>query len=210
VQAVTEHHEDDAMQGEGHVPERTCAGCRAIDARDELFRLAVIEDVEGVSLVPDLLAKLGGRHVSVHPRKECVDLAARRGGFSRALRREIRVDSTVLSVTMLGQVTRRVEGLLLAALRRRALALGTDAVQVALRAGAAHLILVAKDAAGRRDDLLEESRKRQVPALELSDKAGLGRITGRATLGVLAILDGQMAREVSVCARWLAGLSEDG
>jgi predicted RNA-binding protein YlxR (DUF448 family)/ribosomal protein L30E len=210
VQAVTEHHEDDAAESEGDMPERTCAGCRAIEARDELFRLAIIEGDDGVSLVPDLLAKLGGRHVSVHPRKECVDLAARRGGFSRALRREMRVDSAVLCVTMQGQVTRRVEGLLLAALRRRVLALGTDAVQVALRAGAAQLILVAKDAAGRRDDLLEESRKRQVPALELSDKAGLGRLTGRATLGVLAILDGQMAREVSVCARWLAGLSEDG
>lgn len=210
MQAVAiDHEEDDAMR-EGADPERTCAGCRVIDARDALFRLAAIEDEGRVVLVPDLGGKLGHRGVSVHPRRECVTLAARRGGFARALRREIHVDPQSLCITMHGQVMRRVEGLLLAAVRRRAVALGTDAVLVTLRAGAAELILVAKDAAGRREDLLEEARKRQVPALELSDKAGLGRLTGRATLGVIALLDGQMAREISVCARLLTGLSEDG
>lgn len=209
MQAVADQHDDDALR-EGEHPERTCAGCRVVDAREALFRLAVIEEDGGVLLVPDLGGKLGHRGVSVHPRRECVALAARRGGFARALRREIHVDPQSLCITMHGQVMRRVEGLLLAAVRRRAVALGTDAVLVTLRAGAAELILVAKDAAGRREDLLEEARKRQVPALELSDKAGLGRLTGRATLGVIALLDGQMAREISVCARLLAGLSEDG
>lgn len=208
---MVEQHEDDSATGEGDlVPERTCAGCRAIDARDALFRLAVVADEGHVMLVPDLHGKLGGRHVSVHPRKSCVDLAARRGGFARALRREVRVDPAALAATMSEQVVRRVEGLVLSCMRRRVVALGTDAVLMALKGGAVHLLLVAKDAAGRREDLLEESHKRQVVALELSDKSGLGRLTGRATLGVLAILDRQMAREISVCARWLAGLSEDG
>ncbi len=200
----------DGLASGGDDPERTCAGCRAADAKSGLFRLAVLELDGATRLVPDLHGKLGGRGVSVHARRECVESAARRGGFARALRREVRLDPTVLRLTMSAQLTRRAEGLLLACLRRRLLALGTDAVLVALRTGAAKLILVAKDAAGRRDDLLEESSRRQVVALGLSDKTGLGRLTGRATLGVLAILDGRMACEVSVCARWLAGLSEDG
>jgi len=207
---VAEQSNEGDAEREGHDPERTCAGCRAIDTREALFRLAVIESEQGVEIVPDLGRKLGGRGVSVHPRRVCVDQAVRRGGLSRALKRDMRVDFAGLMLSMQAQATRRVEGLLLASLRRRVLALGTDAVLDALRAGAARVILVASDAAGRRDDLLEESRKRQVPALELSDKAGLGRLTGRATLGVLAILDVQMAREISVSARWLAGLSEDG
>lgn len=210
VHAVAERLDDSEAERDGQDPERTCAGCRATDAREALFRLAVIESEQAVEIVPDLGRKLGGRGVSVHPRRLCVEQAARRGGFSRALKRDMRVDFANLLVTMHAQSMRRIEGLLVACLRRRVLALGTDAVLDALRAGAARLILVASDAAGRRDDLLEESRKRQVPALELSDKAGLGRLTGRATLGVLAILDVQMAREISVSARWLAGLSEDG
>jgi hypothetical protein len=49
-----------------------------------------------------------------------------------------------------------------------------------------------------------------VPTVELGDKAWLGRISAKETLGVLAILEPQIAREIATKARWLAGLSEDG
>jgi ribosomal protein L7Ae-like RNA K-turn-binding protein len=49
-----------------------------------------------------------------------------------------------------------------------------------------------------------------VPVIELSTKDELGRLTGKDSLGLLAVLDAQIAREIADSARWLAGLSEDG
>jgi ribosomal protein L7Ae-like RNA K-turn-binding protein len=88
--------------------------------------------------------------------------------------------------------------------------MGTDAVHEALLAGAPRLLLVAKDAAGRRDELVQQANVRRVPVVELSSKGALGHLTGKETLGFLAILDAHIAREIAASARWLAGLSEDG
>ena len=68
------------------------------------------------------------------------------------------------------QIEQRVQGLLLSALRRRQTVLGTDAVREALLAGAPRLLLVAKDAAGRRDELIPLANARSVAVLELSTR----------------------------------------
>ena len=110
-------------------PERTCAGCR-VSARaptgalrpdaesTELVRFAFVPGYEP-PLVPDLQGRLGGRGVWVHARKPCLDKAAR-GGFARSLKQSVKVQSAELLQLMQGQVERRIQGLLLAAMRRRA------------------------------------------------------------------------------------------
>jgi ribosomal protein L7Ae-like RNA K-turn-binding protein len=159
--------------------------------------------------VPDFAARLGGRGVWVHPRGACLKRAVR-GGFARALRAEVAVDFASLQGQACGQLARRLEGLALAAKRRRMLALGTDAARLALAACTAHLLLVAKDAAGRRDEIVAHATERGVPVIELSSKDELGHLMGKDTLGLLAVLDVQIAREIADSARWLAGLSEGG
>lgn len=72
------------------------------------------------------------------------------------------------------------------------------------------LLLVAKDAAGRRNELVTRASEWRVEVVELFDKAELGRLSGRQELGFVAILEPRIAREVADSARWLAGLSEDG
>lgn len=202
---VAEHRD---RQTDASSPERTCVGCRAVDSRTELVRLAFIEEMEP-SLVADVAGKLGGRGVWLHPRRACVRSAVR-NGFSRALRQTVRADVDQVCEGLAFQLTRGIEGLVGAAIRRRLVALGTEAVTDVLRAGAVSLLLVAKDAAGRRDELVGRAQEGRVPTVELSDKAWLGRISAKETLGVLAILEPQIAREIATKARWLAGLSEDG
>jgi predicted RNA-binding protein YlxR (DUF448 family) len=71
----------------GHVPRRTCAGCRAVAPKRELLRLArspegsVMVDGEGAS---------PGRGGYVHPTPACIDAALATGGLARAIRTDVR------------------------------------------------------------------------------------------------------------------------
>jgi predicted RNA-binding protein YlxR (DUF448 family) len=223
MQAVAKRHDDPGRgQQTRHAPERTCVGCREREPSAGLLRFALVPEHEP-PLVPDLAGRLGGRGAWVHARAACVVKAAR-GGFARAFKQPLRADPAQLLALARAQFARRAQGLLLAALRRRQVALGTDAVAEALngsltstesaRTGAAacrvRLLLVAKDAAGRRNELVARASERHVEVLELFDKAALGSLTGRQELGFVALLEAGIAREVADSARWLAGLSEDG
>jgi uncharacterized protein len=200
---------DEEMVDDGvRVPERTCVGCRIHAPREALLRLCHVPDMPG-EFVPDLNSKLGGRGVWLHFSRACMQKAAR-GGFARALRHNVRPDTALLTGQVKQQIDRRIQGLLVAAVRRRWVALGTDAVISALAPCTVRLLLVAKDAAGRRNDVVALATERGVPVLELFDKDSLGNLTGKAALSFIAVLDDQIAREITESARWLAGLSEDG
>ena len=202
--AAQEHERDESEPA----PERTCAGCREHAERGTLLRFTHVPGHQPV-IVPDFSGRLGGRGVWVHAQGACLRRAVR-GGFARSLRSQVELDFSDLREQARGQLKRRLSGLLLAAQRRRALALGTDATRLAVAACTAHLLLVAKDAAGRRDDIVAFATERSVQVIELSTKDELGHLTGKDSLALLAVLDDQIAREISDSARWLAGLSEDG
>lgn len=180
---MTEEHDD---------PVRTCAGCRQRDAQDALLRF--VHD-EG-RLVPDPRRRLPGRGVSVHPTRACLVRAVERGGFARALGTKLDLNADALCRAAVAQLERRIDGLLLAARRSRALALGTESVKKALDDGTVALLVVAKDAAGRRAEL----EARAPRSVSISTKAELGRLMGRAELSVMAILDVGIAGEVAATA----------
>ena len=73
--------------GTGHVPERTCVGCRGRAPKRELLRLVRAPD--GLVRV-DPRGSAPGRGAYVHRDPSCVDVAFRRGGAARALR--VRLD----------------------------------------------------------------------------------------------------------------------
>ncbi len=189
-------------------PVRTCVGCRSTAARDELLRFAFADDPPRIA--PDPSRRLGGRGASVHPRRSCLEKAVTRGGFARAFRRPVEVDAERLIADASNQYKRRVAGLLLAGLRARHLVVGTDAVRGAL-AGPKKpvMLLVAKDAAGRRDELADGVTRLGGACVAYGDKATLGRLFGRETLGVVGILDSGIAHEVALAARCVDELSED-
>jgi len=189
-------------------PVRTCAGCREAAPRDALLRFAVA----GVPprLAPDPEHRLPGRGVSVHPRRSCI-VAAAKGGFARSLRTKVEVDASVLSQQAARIYERRVEGLLLAARRSRYLVIGTDAVRASLRdaAGTPTLVL-ARDAAGRRDELERLAASSGGACVLFGTKSELGRLLGRDEVAALAITDSGIGAEVERGAARAAELSEDG
>jgi predicted RNA-binding protein YlxR (DUF448 family) len=193
-------------------PERTCVGCRSTDAQSALLRFAFADDPP--RLAPDPGRRLGGRGASVHPRRSCLEQAVRRGGFSRAFRRPVEVETDALIQAATDQYRRRIGGLLLAGWRARHLVVGTDAVSKALdEANGPVLLVVAGDAAGRRSELEKRAGslgRGAVPtSITYGDKATLGRLFGRETLGVLGILDEGIAAEVVRAAHCVDELSED-
>jgi ribosomal protein L7Ae-like RNA K-turn-binding protein len=145
--------------------------------------------------------------VSVHARYRCVEAAVRTGALRRALPVPSETTAAALAQTASDQYLRRAEGLLQAARRARHIALGTEAVRDALAQRRVHLLVVAGDAEGSRQDLERAAEKLGRACLVWNTKDGLGRLFGRPLLSVLAILDEGIADELGQALRCVAELS---
>jgi predicted RNA-binding protein YlxR (DUF448 family)/ribosomal protein L7Ae-like RNA K-turn-binding protein len=209
---------------------RTCAGCRAEAPRDALLRFAIRPFAEGLSaterLVPDTQRRLPGRGVSVHPTRSCLEAATRKGGFAKALaaagggapgKGGFRFDVSALAEAAAERYRQRVEGLLGAGARSRKVLLGTEAVRQRLRAQAdsggdggakVRMLVLARDAAGRSEELGAKADALGGRVVVFGDKSDLGAVFGRAELGIVAVLDEGLAEEVARSARFAADLAE--
>jgi predicted RNA-binding protein YlxR (DUF448 family)/ribosomal protein L7Ae-like RNA K-turn-binding protein len=193
--------------------ERTCVGCRRKDDPGALLRLAVSPEPPYVA--PDLGRRGGrerkGRGLSVHPRRACIRAAVERGGIARSLKRAVTLDADALLRAARDAYVRRTEGLLLGASRARLLTLGTDATREAFARGQVEALVVAEDAAGRREELVASAERLDRRALVFSTKGLLGRLFGRDEVGVIGILDAGVAAEVVESGQRAAELgSADG
>ncbi len=187
---------------------RTCAGCREQRPREALVRLAVVPEPPYV--VADARGRLGGRGVWVHGDRKCLEIAARKGGIARSLRRPVQLDPDAIADAIRGQIERRLEGLLLGAHRARKVAVGTDAVRESLAEGRIRLLCVAEDAAGRREELTAAAERLGKACVVLGPKGDVGRLFGRDEVAVLAIEDNGIAAEVDRASAHLAGLRPAG
>ncbi len=97
-------------------------------------------------LVPDIANKLPGRGVWVTARRDRVDEAIRRGGFSRGLKTALKVDPG-LSDLVERLLLARCQGLLGMARRSGQVVLGFDQVRAALRKDRPAWLLEAADGA---------------------------------------------------------------
>jgi predicted RNA-binding protein YlxR (DUF448 family) len=74
----------------GHVPLRTCAGCRAHAAKTAMLR--VVRTPAG-AVVVDPTGEAPGRGAYVHRAPACIEAALARGGLARALRAGVGADA---------------------------------------------------------------------------------------------------------------------
>lgn len=74
---------------------------------------------------------------------------------------------------------------------------GTERVREAVRAGAAHLVIVAADASDNSRDKLEPLLgARGVPWIVAYDRAALGAAVGRAPLSAIGVTDRRLAERL--------------
>lgn len=216
VAVADEIDETTGAEGEEISPsasERLCVGCRRTVPREELVRFALAPIAPYV--VPDPQRKLGGRGASVHPTRQCVTLAVKKGGFARAAKKSVSLDAEALCTSLARLYVQRSESLLIAAARRKMLAIGTDAVREALfpdekgRPGKVETLVVASDAEGRREELEAAATRMGRRCCVMGTKNSLGRLFGRDEVGVLGILDRRIGDEVVRCTEIVSGLHEN-
>jgi predicted RNA-binding protein YlxR (DUF448 family) len=187
---------------------RMCAGCGSRTDREDLVRLVVGPTAPFVAV--DLGRRLGGRGVSVHPRRACIRSASLRGGLARALRGVAQVEPESIERMVVQQFERRALGLLSSAQRTRSLALGGDAVRSALKASKGNLLIRAEDSRGRGDELAHAATALGCATATWGTKASLGDAFSRSELGVVLVMDRGIARAVLDCLSHIEALSEDG
>jgi uncharacterized protein len=177
---------------------RTCVGCGLRDDRAAMMRM-VVADGEVVFHA----SFQRGRGAHLHPRAVCIAKAPR--GLARVFKADPRVDAAELGRRLVIACERRMIGLLLAARRRRALAIGADAAMAAL-GGGAPLAMVAVDAGSVRKSTEVERAILAGRAIAWKTKSELGALLGEEVVAICAVRHGGIASELQMlCAAADAG-----
>jgi predicted RNA-binding protein YlxR (DUF448 family) len=179
-------------------PERTCVGCRKATAPDDLVRFVL--GPEG-DVVPDLAGGAFGRGAWVHPRPECLASAPR--GMARSFSAKVTTKSDELLVLLRAAAQRRAESLLAAGRAGKRVVLGKAAVEEALGVGHVALLIVAKDARSAVDSREVQKVIAAGKAVVWGTKSSLGALCDRDELGVIAVLDGGLARALERAIGWI-------
>ncbi len=184
-----------------HAHARTCVGCGVRAERPdtgpkgafELVRFALLPAGEDGAIVPvvDLRASSFGRGAWVHPRKSCLEQAARRG-LSRSSKSNVRVDAGELCRQIVEAAAQRAERLIAVGVRSHKAVIGTTAANAA---GKVVLWVVANDAAARDSSEIAGALVRG-DALMFGSKDSLGAACGRELAGTVAITDVPLASAV--------------
>jgi predicted RNA-binding protein YlxR (DUF448 family) len=169
--------------------ERTCVGCGLRDDAAAMVRLVVADD----EVAFDLAGGAFGRGAHLHARPDCIAKARR--GLSRTFRRDVAVDAAALAEKLAAACDRRMAGLLLAARRTRALAVGADAALEAIRRGAP-LVVVAVDAGAIAGSVEVRRAVGDGRAIAWKDKRALGGLLGEEAVALCAVRHAGIAGEL--------------
>jgi predicted RNA-binding protein YlxR (DUF448 family) len=171
------------------VPTRTCVGCGERDDASALVRLVVADD----EVAFDLAGGAFGRGAHLHARPSCLEKAPR--GLARAFRRPMKQDAAALGRLLVDACNRRIAGLLLAAFRSRALAVGADASIEALGEGAP-LGVLALDAGSLVSRTEIERCVAAGRAVAWGTKSELGSLFGAPSVAICAVRHAGIAAEL--------------
>lgn len=176
-------------------PERLCVSCRSHQAKGELLRIVRV----GETVLPDPTGKAQGRGAYVCRTGPCLQQALREGRLARSLKCRISPEAEQQLLAAWEQIQdRSSEGRILnligLARRGRLLACGTQAVELALRKGQAHLLILAQDAAPNGAlPLQKKAEQLGIPCYSFGTATQLGQLTGKDVRTALAVTDTEMA-----------------
>ena len=186
--------------------ERRCIASGESQAEARLIRFALSPD--GV-VTPDVASKLPGRGAWVRADRESLQLACRKGAFSRAFKAETKVVADDLADQTEALLARRCLDQLGLARRAGALALGATQVEGAIRARTALVLVEAADGAEEGREKLMSLHiglwGRPPAAVGCFSAADLGVALGRERVIHACLLQERMALAWAVDIGRLAG-----
>jgi len=170
----------------GHLPERTCIGCRGVFNKGDVVR--VVSGPSGP--VIDYREKLPGRAAYVCPRRECIEKALSKANLSRALHTNVNAPEIEAFILALASVVlEKIRSLIPMAARAGMLAAGASAVDDALQKSRVEMLIFAEDLSeGTKHKLLTGGLPPEKQAT-LFTRDELGQMVGRELVGVVGILD---------------------
>jgi len=176
---------------------RTCVGCRESCEREKLFRVGLGTDGQVC-----LAVGANGRGCWVHPKRTCIENAAKRRSFERGLKLTpgpTPVNSSALISQMREFLVRRIATLISIGLREKSLVCESDFV-VNIAALSVPLVVVASDAT----EVASSAKVKQQDGLRVEpqavrlwgSRADLGHFLGRSEENALLVLSAQMAAKL--------------
>lgn len=172
---------------------RTCVGCGICDGASALVRL-VVGPADEVAF--DLAGGSFGRGAYLHARESCLGKA--RGGLARSFRRQPWTNAAELGEKLVAACDVRMAGLLLAARRMQAVAIGAEAALGALRLdGPPALAIVAGDAGtiAGRDEVARAAAAGM--AIVWNTRNGLGVLLGEQAVALCVVRHQAIAAELT-------------
>ncbi len=179
--------------------ERTCVGCGKHAEASALVRLVLGAEneiaVDGsakrdVAIAVDAAGGAFGRGAHVHAASDCIARACR-GGLSKAFKRELKIDASVLVKAIRDAYERRAIGILIGARGAGQLALGADQARDAIHAGAL-LVVLATDAGSVTKDF--ERAIAEGRSASFGTRASLGELFKTGETAVFAVRHRGVAR----------------
>lgn len=186
---------------------RTCVACRTRDDRDDLVRWVADEDGR---VLLDARAVRSGRGAWVHPTRACITVMVKRHAAERSLKTEVQrdLDASVLMAQLRAALLQRMTSFIVVSSRRRAIAVGAEAVAAALEKRRVRAVIVAGDAGSTARMLADTPGQGGPRVLRYADKATLGALFNRAEVALVALLDHRIAGEAAGTIDRLAALEE--
>ncbi|MCC5996235.1 MAG: RNA-binding protein [Oceanicaulis sp.] len=187
------------------VRERRCAATGEVLGEAALLRVALSPDGQ---VVPDLAARLPGRGAWVKADRASVELAVRRKAFHRAFGEPVEVPEDLAGLFE-AQLEARALSVLGLARRAGRLAMGYDAVRLALQKGPEPALRIeasdgAADGRGKLDALARAARPGLATVSCFSAEA-LGQALGKAGLVHAVLAQGPEAQALKAVTAKLAG-----
>jgi predicted RNA-binding protein YlxR (DUF448 family) len=191
-------------RGESRGPARTCVGCGQRDDASALLRMVVSTSASTdpgderpseatLDIAFDLAGGSFGRGAHLHATLGCIEKAPR--GLARAFRGAVKSSPAAIGARLVEACDRRMGGLLLAAHRSRALAIGADAAIEALGQGAP-LGVIAVDAGSVATTAEVERCVAAGRAMAWRTRSELGSLLGERSVAICAVRHAGIAAEL--------------
>lgn len=202
---VTTDITSDPKGNKSNEPTRKCIATGEIQPKTQLIRFVTSPDGQ---IVPDFKETLPGRGIWVSCHKDSLEIALKKGLFSKAAKRKVSVSET-LSTEIEKVLISRCLNILGLCRKSGVLNTGFAKVEASLKSGKAAVLIAASD--GSKDGTSKMERfAKDLPLVDIFDRAELSQAIGRDNAVHLSLAPSRLADRFVAEVSKLKGFRDQG